>query len=212
KLFNSLPWPTGSCSSLESAPPPAVCSLARCATGSSRPSKHSTTDGDFLHIQAPKKPKTHECSICGMEFAIGQALGHRPTTDGKAEDRPSLEQSVGSEKRERLLDLSLTLVPMFSVLNLGNGGGEESGDGGGGDGTKGGGGEGSEEDGGGGGEGNDGGGDSTGGGEVGGGAGAGGGDAGGGEEKSKELEVHGLPTDFEAGTYVESLVSANRQC
>ncbi|KAG5563881.1 hypothetical protein RHGRI_000162 [Rhododendron griersonianum] len=64
-------------------------------------------------------PKTHEGSICGMKFAIGQALGHRPTTNGKAEDRPSLEHSVGREKRERLLDLSLMLAPMFSVLNLG---------------------------------------------------------------------------------------------
>ncbi|KAI9196012.1 hypothetical protein LWI28_020258 [Acer negundo] len=25
--------------------------------------------------ESPKKPKTHECSICGVEFAIGQALG-----------------------------------------------------------------------------------------------------------------------------------------
>ncbi|KAG5547667.1 hypothetical protein RHGRI_013384 [Rhododendron griersonianum] len=32
------------------------------------------------------------------------------------------------------------------------------------------------------------------------------------EEKSKELVVHGIPTDFVAGTYVESLVSPNRQC
>ncbi|KAF7143185.1 hypothetical protein RHSIM_Rhsim04G0062500 [Rhododendron simsii] len=38
---------------------------------------------------------------------------------GRAEDRPSLEHSVGSEKRERLLDLSLTLAPLLSVLNLG---------------------------------------------------------------------------------------------
>ncbi|XP_058214478.1 zinc finger protein ZAT12-like [Rhododendron vialii] len=81
--------------------------------------KFSTTGGDFLHVQAPEKPKTHECSICGLEFAIGQALGHCPTTYGKAEDRPNLEHSVGSEKRERLLDLSLTLAQMFSVLNLG---------------------------------------------------------------------------------------------
>lgn len=29
-------------------------------------------DGQLL---SPQKPKTHECSICGLEFAIGQALG-----------------------------------------------------------------------------------------------------------------------------------------
>ncbi|MED6187728.1 hypothetical protein PIB30_079196 [Stylosanthes scabra] len=34
----------------------------------------------------PQKPKTHECSICGLEFAIGQALGghmrrHRTTSN-----------------------------------------------------------------------------------------------------------------------------------
>ncbi|KAK7394241.1 hypothetical protein VNO78_14763 [Psophocarpus tetragonolobus] len=30
--------------------------------------------GQLLH-DSPPKPKTHECSICGLEFAIGQALG-----------------------------------------------------------------------------------------------------------------------------------------
>ncbi|KAI8538665.1 hypothetical protein RHMOL_Rhmol09G0122400 [Rhododendron molle] len=110
KSFNSLPWRTASRSSLESAPPLAACLLARCATGSSPPSKLSTTDEDFLHVQAPEKPKTHKCSICELEFEIGQVHGHHPTTHGKAEERPSLEQSIVCEKRERLLDLSLTQV------------------------------------------------------------------------------------------------------
>nr|GMC94167.1 zinc finger protein ZAT11-like [Ipomoea batatas] len=29
----------------------------------------------LLPPSSPPKPKTHECSICGLEFAIGQALG-----------------------------------------------------------------------------------------------------------------------------------------
>ncbi|KAL1323087.1 hypothetical protein AAHE18_04G235200 [Arachis hypogaea] len=38
------------------------------------------------HQLEPQKPKTHECSICGLEFAIGQALGghmrrHRATSN-----------------------------------------------------------------------------------------------------------------------------------
>ncbi|OIW07292.1 hypothetical protein TanjilG_11926 [Lupinus angustifolius] len=28
-----------------------------------------------LNSQSLSKPKTHECSICGLEFALGQALG-----------------------------------------------------------------------------------------------------------------------------------------
>ncbi|KAE9461135.1 hypothetical protein C3L33_06948, partial [Rhododendron williamsianum] len=85
----------------------------------------TTADGNFLHVQTPEKPKTHECSICGLEFAIGQALGghmrrHRPAgADGKAEGLPGLEKSVGSdEKRDRLLDLRLTLAPMWMISSL----------------------------------------------------------------------------------------------
>ncbi|KAF7148955.1 hypothetical protein RHSIM_Rhsim03G0099200 [Rhododendron simsii] len=58
------------------------------------------TDRDFLHVQAPEKP--NECSICGLEFAIGQALGHRPTTDGKAEQRTGPVWSIRlAARRER---------------------------------------------------------------------------------------------------------------
>ncbi|KAK3032937.1 hypothetical protein RJ639_036108 [Escallonia herrerae] len=36
--------------------------------------------GDDLHLNScsqPAKPKMHECSICGLEFGLGQALrGH----------------------------------------------------------------------------------------------------------------------------------------
>ncbi|KAG6734721.1 hypothetical protein I3843_01G274400 [Carya illinoinensis] len=32
-------------------------------------------DQSQSHGSSPTKPKTHECSICGLEFAIGQALG-----------------------------------------------------------------------------------------------------------------------------------------
>ncbi|KAF7142809.1 hypothetical protein RHSIM_Rhsim05G0199100 [Rhododendron simsii] len=84
KSFNSLPWqPLLSLSRRRRQPrvrlqnvQPEVPVL---------PSTRQRTEIDFLHVQAPEKP--NECSICGLEFAIGQALGHRPTTDGKAEQR-----------------------------------------------------------------------------------------------------------------------------
>lgn len=37
-------------------------------------SPNSSSD-DSVTPATPPKPKTHECSICGLEFAIGQALG-----------------------------------------------------------------------------------------------------------------------------------------
>ncbi|XVF05563.1 hypothetical protein REPUB_Repub05bG0183000 [Reevesia pubescens] len=54
---------------------------------------------------SPKKPKTHECSICGLEFAIGQALGghmrrHRAALNEGLVTRdllPELKKSSGDE-------------------------------------------------------------------------------------------------------------------
>ncbi|KAM5583793.1 zinc finger protein ZAT12-like [Rosa sericea] len=70
---------------------------------------------------SPAKPKTHECPICGLEFAIGQALGghmrrHRDVMTSAAADRvraaavPVLKKSTSS-KWVSCLDLDLNLAP-----------------------------------------------------------------------------------------------------
>jgi len=84
------------------------------------------TEGQLLH-DSPPKPKTHECSICGLEFAIGQALGghmrrhraanlngslHNSTTVSSSSGGSSIDSStknkVGGNKRVLVLDLNLT--------------------------------------------------------------------------------------------------------
>ncbi|XAR66330.1 hypothetical protein NMG60_11012521 [Bertholletia excelsa] len=79
----------------------------------------------------PLKPKTHECSICGLEFAIGQALGghmrrHRlaatPTSAATASDQSqvtdlSLSSSEKSSNRKALC-LDLNLSPMENGLDF----------------------------------------------------------------------------------------------
>ncbi|KAI3461365.1 hypothetical protein Pfo_018028 [Paulownia fortunei] len=68
------------------------------------------------------KPKIHECSICGSEFASGQALGghmrrHRPapsasTRTGTSIDNDSSSHDVGEKPRNMLaLDLNLPAPP-----------------------------------------------------------------------------------------------------
>jgi hypothetical protein len=69
---------------------------------------------------APTKPKTHQCPICGMEFAVGQALGghmrrHRDVMSSAAERIreaavPVLKKS-NSSKRVSCLNLDLNLAP-----------------------------------------------------------------------------------------------------
>ena len=70
---------------------------------------------------SPAKPKSHECPICGVEFAIGQALGghmrrHRDVMISAAADRgqaaavPVLKKS-NSSKRVSCLNLDLNLAP-----------------------------------------------------------------------------------------------------
>ncbi|KAL6195645.1 hypothetical protein ACLB2K_031263 [Fragaria x ananassa] len=70
---------------------------------------------------SPTKPKTHECPICGLEFALGQALGghmrrHRDVLGSAAADRvraaavPVLKKS-NSSKRVSCLNLELNLAP-----------------------------------------------------------------------------------------------------
>ncbi|KAI9187511.1 hypothetical protein LWI28_028932 [Acer negundo] len=65
--------------------------------------------------ESPKKPKPHECSICGIEFANGQAFGghmriHMPNLGGVGGGSllpvPVLKKSNSSE-RVPLLDLNL---------------------------------------------------------------------------------------------------------
>lgn len=58
---------------------------------------------------SPKKPKTHECSICGLEFAIGQALGghmrrHRAAASN---DQGLMKKPRFDEKTNLSLDLNL---------------------------------------------------------------------------------------------------------
>ncbi|KAM5583791.1 zinc finger protein ZAT12-like [Rosa sericea] len=70
---------------------------------------------------SPAKPKTHECPVCGLEFAIGQALGghmrrHRDVMNSASADRvraaavPVLKKS-NSSKRVSCLNLDLNLAP-----------------------------------------------------------------------------------------------------
>ncbi|CAN6556787.1 unnamed protein product [Malus baccata var. baccata] len=78
---------------------------------------------DLLHLAqstgSPVKPKTHECPICGLEFAIGQALGghmrrHREVMQAAAvrtqasPPMPVLKKS-NSSKRVSCLNLDLNL-------------------------------------------------------------------------------------------------------
>ncbi|MED6164948.1 hypothetical protein PIB30_095023 [Stylosanthes scabra] len=98
----------------------------------------------------PQKPKTHECSICGLEFAIGQALGghmrrHRTTSNlnnnnnnnnssivmssssGGGSSTTSLESSPNgiskNNNKKRVLVLDLNLTPFendLQILKIGN--------------------------------------------------------------------------------------------
>ncbi|XP_021911632.1 zinc finger protein ZAT12-like [Carica papaya] len=88
---------------------------------------------------SPAKPKTHECSICGLEFAIGQALGghmrrhrgggssrnettiaghhhhHQPLPAPRDFDNKTLVKRSNSR---RVLWLDLNLTPMENDLEL----------------------------------------------------------------------------------------------
>ncbi|KAF6141803.1 hypothetical protein GIB67_037542 [Kingdonia uniflora] len=77
-------------------------------------------EGNGVHTELVQlKPKTHECSICGLEFAIGQALGghmrrHRPTTPGDREVPAVLKRS----NSRRVVCLDLNLTPMENDLEF----------------------------------------------------------------------------------------------
>lgn len=78
-----------------------------------------------------KKTKTHECSICGQEFPIGQALGghmrrHRGQIGVGAEPQrmpsaaPVMKKTLSSNKRVLSLDLNLSPLENDLRLMLGN--------------------------------------------------------------------------------------------
>ncbi|KAK7853035.1 zinc finger protein zat11 [Quercus suber] len=67
----------------------------------------------------------HECSICGLEFAMGQALGghmrrHRAMMDGSFSSA-TIEKKVPVLKRSnstRVMCLDLNLTPLENDLKL----------------------------------------------------------------------------------------------
>nr|GMC57494.1 zinc finger protein ZAT11-like [Ipomoea batatas]GMD86097.1 zinc finger protein ZAT11-like [Ipomoea batatas]GME11403.1 zinc finger protein ZAT11-like [Ipomoea batatas] len=75
---------------------------------------------------SPPKPKTHECSICGVEFALGQALGghmrrHRAVMNNNNESHSSGHgNSKASNLTEGLFSLQLSLPLEFISLYLCN--------------------------------------------------------------------------------------------
>ncbi|XP_020252268.1 zinc finger protein ZAT5-like [Asparagus officinalis] len=56
------------------------------------------------------KPRVHECSVCGLEFAIGQALGghmRRHRADGGVHVHEQVQVHGRGEKKRVWLDLNL---------------------------------------------------------------------------------------------------------
>ncbi|CAL1374457.1 unnamed protein product [Linum trigynum] len=76
---------------------------------------------DVVSSSSPVKPKTHECSICGLEFSIGQALGghmrrHRGSRAAAASSSESHESPGTPPPRKRarvlmMMGLDLNLTP-----------------------------------------------------------------------------------------------------
>ncbi|MBA0629646.1 hypothetical protein Godav_024166 [Gossypium davidsonii] len=91
--------------------------------------RHGSTEN-----QPPAKPKTHECSICGLEFSIGQALGghmrrHRGGLSGNHHQYGPLSSSSSSQEMvttpivkksnsRRVLCLDLNLTPLENDWEL----------------------------------------------------------------------------------------------
>ncbi|XP_021813839.1 zinc finger protein ZAT12-like [Prunus avium] len=72
---------------------------------------------------SPPKPKTHECNICGLEFAIGQALGgHMRRHRSALSNNNNNNNSQYSDSNSNSLSLSPQPAPMFQVLKKTNSG------------------------------------------------------------------------------------------
>jgi hypothetical protein len=78
---------------------------------------------------SPTKPKSHECSICGLEFAIGQALGGHMRRHRQNQAPPNLEENghgqqvsqvpvVKKTTSRKVLYLDLNLTPFENDLGL----------------------------------------------------------------------------------------------
>ncbi|KAI4339203.1 hypothetical protein MLD38_024167 [Melastoma candidum] len=74
----------------------------------------------------PRKPKTHECSVCGQEFSIGQALGghmrrHRATALGVSpdshDDDSNVELTLSSTVQR--VDLASVQIPVVKKSSSG---------------------------------------------------------------------------------------------
>ncbi|KAL2896959.1 Zinc finger protein ZAT8 [Bienertia sinuspersici] len=111
---------------------------------SADPDHHTVIDHDRMDENA-RKPKTHECSICGLEFPIGQALGghmrrHRAALTGSSH-LPNLSLSLDTsssndveefrsndvktstfgDNHQGIVCLDLNLTPMENgLLEFGN--------------------------------------------------------------------------------------------
>ncbi|KAF6162501.1 hypothetical protein GIB67_018956 [Kingdonia uniflora] len=102
---------------------------------SHRKSRLMGGDGDMLtaHNELVSKPKTHDCSICRLEFTIGQALGghmrrHRATIN-KGSTMPSQSFTILGDRKvptvlkrlnssRKVLCLDLNLTPTENDLEL----------------------------------------------------------------------------------------------
>lgn len=79
---------------------------------------------DIQELSSQGKPKAHECSICGLEFSTGQALGghmrrHRPLTKpSAAPPPPQLVPVFMRSNSKRILCLDLNLTPLENDLEF----------------------------------------------------------------------------------------------
>ena len=81
------------------------------------------TGGSDLPKISVSKPKTHKCSICGLEFPIGQALGghmrkHKTALNEELVTRNLLPEMKKSRGDETSLCLDLSLTPWGTDLEL----------------------------------------------------------------------------------------------
>ncbi|KAK1394391.1 zinc finger protein ZAT12-like [Heracleum sosnowskyi] len=77
-------------------------------------SNHLQDDGSQLVTLRNPNPKIHECSICGLEFASGQALGghmrrHRSNSDSTTSINTPTNTVYSDDKTKNVLQLDLNL-------------------------------------------------------------------------------------------------------